>query len=166
MRVINQLFVIAMISLSVLPSLALATVKITNPEVFIRDQYANRLYKLCNEDIISDKTTSPDIYTNRLRDLINLDRKEAKGEEGRLDFDFWTNGNDCKLSAVKITSTYVDSSNSLRRIVIAKFKNMNTEEELHFYFEKINNNWQLDDVRSVKNNKWTLSILLKYGEAE
>jgi hypothetical protein len=48
-----------------------------------------------------------------------------------------------------------------RKVVVAKFANAGTPQELHFEFRRIDGRWLLDDVSSLKDNTWTLSKILK-----
>jgi hypothetical protein len=91
-----------------------------------------------------------------------LEKREAHGEVGRIDFDFWSNAQDWKLSEVKVTSVPVEGAAS-RRVVIAKFKNFGKPNEIHFYFTKTGRGWLLDDARALTDEPWTLSLILKYG---
>jgi hypothetical protein len=100
--------------------------------------------------------------TPRLKALFDLETHDANGEVGRLDFDYWTNAQDWKLSDVAVKGVPVESAKD-REVVIATFRNLGKKQEIHFYFEKIASRWLLDDVRSVTGETWTLSLILKYG---
>ena len=103
-----------------------------------------------------------DIYTARLASLFLLAKREAHGEVGRIDFDFWSNAQDWQLKDVSVTSVPVEGAPS-RQVVIAKFRNFDTPNEIHFYFVKTSRGWLLDDARSMLGETWTLSLILKYG---
>jgi len=103
-----------------------------------------------------------DIYTPRLAALFALDKKEAGGEVGRIDFGFWVNAQDWELHDVKVSALPVEGTKD-REVVVAKFKNIDRKEEIHFYFENGKDGWKLDDARSVGADAWTLSLILKYG---
>jgi hypothetical protein len=134
-------------------STADAATKIDDPAKFVKTVYATTVGK---------KPEPDDIYTPRLDALFKLDTKEAHGEVGRIDFDFWMNGQDGTVSGVTISKIPVENTTS-RQIIVAKFKNEQTPNEIHFYFEKTAAGWKLDDVRSVINDPWVLSLMLKYG---
>jgi hypothetical protein len=134
-------------------SAAQAATKIDDPLKFVTAVY---------KADVSKHPEPEDIYTPRLTALFALDTKEANGEVGRWDSDFWMNGQDGAISDVHITKADVDSAAG-RQIVIAKFKNFKTPNEVHFYFEKTAQGWKLDDVRSLLGDPWVLSIQLKYG---
>ena len=134
---------------------AWAGTKIDDPTKFVRATY---------EKLATDQNYAPpeDIYTPRLAGLFALEKKEAGGEVGRMDFEFWTNAQDWSLKDLKVTGEPVEGAMD-REIVTAKFKNTDRNEEIHFYFEKTKTGWQLDDARSLTQDGWTLSIILKYG---
>lgn len=129
--------------------------RIDDPAKFVIANYA----KIAKS---SDYQTPDDVYSPRLAALFALDQKEAGGEVGRLDFDPWTNAQDFKLSSVKVTTSPVESAPD-RETVTAKFNNLGTAEEIHFYFERTAAGWKIDDMRSAGKEAWTLSLILKYG---
>jgi len=131
---------------------AMAGTRIDDPAKFVASIYATTV----------DKKPEPeDIYTPRLAALFALDRKEAGGEVGRMDFDFWSNAQDSQLSDVKVRAVPLENAN--REVVIATFRNLGKKQEIHFYFEKTTEGWKLDDARSLAGESWTLSLILKYG---
>lgn len=130
-----------------------AATRIDDPVKFVKAIYTTTVGK---------KPEPDDIYSARLDALFKLDTKEAGGEVGRIDFDFWMNGQDGTISAVTISKVDVENTKD-RVIVVARFKNEKTPNEIHFYFEKTAAGWKLDDVRSVMNDPWVLSLMLKYG---
>jgi hypothetical protein len=137
---------------------AQAATRIDDPVKFVSALYAKM-------SIANPKTpyvAPEDIYTPRLAALFALESKEAGGEVGRMDFDFWSNAQDWELSAIKVSGQPVEGAKD-REVVIAKFKNLGRPEEIHFYFEKTAAGWQLDDARSLLGESWTLSLILKYG---
>lgn len=99
-----------------------------------------------------------DIYTTRLSELFRQDKKRAKGEVGCLDFDFWVNGQDWMITNLKVTKEIPGPD---RQIVSARFLNLKTPEEIHFEFQRVAGRWRLDEVRSVKAERWVLSQILK-----
>jgi len=136
--------------------LAGASTEITDPEKFVNDVY--KQYVAAQQ---SHKTyqAPEDIYTPRLAALFEKDRRLSKGEVGCIEIDFWVNGQDWKLSKVNVTSQSV-SGHADQKIVVAAFDNLRTPMELHFHFVQQKGKWLLDDVDSVKGDKWTLSKLL------
>jgi hypothetical protein len=141
------------------PAVSSAATKIDDPVKFVTATYA----KIGDAAKVGADTIPEDIYTPRLSALMALDQKEAGGEVGRLDFEFWTNSQDWQLADVKVTARSVENAKD-REVVIAKFKNTGHPEEIHFYFEKTKTGWLLDDAASVeKGSVWTLSLILKFG---
>lgn len=99
----------------------------------------------------------------RLSALIALDSREAGGEVGRLDGNYYTNSQDAKISNVTVTSHDVDNTKE-RKIVVVRFKNIDSMMENHLFFEHTKAGWVLDDLRYVDpKDGYTLSLLLKYG---
>ena|SRR5579862_2256819 len=132
-----------------------APLAINDPVSFVTDVYRNYVKA---QSTHGDYTPSESIFTSRLRKLIRDDRKKAKGEVGCLDFDFWVNGQDWTISKIDVRS---GTRSEDRWEVIAKFVNLGSPEEIHFDFQRINGRWLLDDARSVKNERWILSGILK-----
>ncbi len=130
-----------------------AATRIDDPVAFVKKVYATTVGKRPEPD---------DIYSDRLKALWDLDFKEAHGEVGRTDFDFWMNGQDGTISGVAISKQDVENGPG-RVIVVAKFKNEQTPNEIHFYFEKTAKGWKLDDARALMGDPWVLSLQLKYG---
>jgi hypothetical protein len=132
-----------------------ATPRITNPVNFVAEVYGHFLKAQS-----TDKSYEPpeDIFTTRLSKLILDDRKRAKGEVGCLDFDFWINGQDWTITNLSVTGGAAEKD---RQTVIARFQNLGTPEEIHFDFLRIDGRWLLDEVQSIKGDRWTLSAILK-----
>jgi hypothetical protein len=152
------LAIAAVVMLASVP--AQAATRIDDPVAFVTGVYA-KLHAA--EGAFGTNYQPPDdIYTPRLAALVALEMKDAGGEVGRLDFDFWVNGQDWVLSDVKVSGDLVPGAKD-RKVVVAKFKNCGNSETIQFYFEKTARGWKLDDVRSVEKDSWTLSLILKYG---
>lgn len=75
-----------------------------------------------------------------------------------MDFDFWVNGQDWKITHLTVTSA---DEGQERKTVIAKFLNTGEPQELRFDFRRNTGRWLLDDVKSVSAPPWTLSEILK-----
>ncbi|HYE29373.1 MAG TPA: hypothetical protein VD887_13315 [Allosphingosinicella sp.] len=107
------------------------------------------------------------VYSDRLRALFDDESRDAGGEIGRLDFDFWVNGQDSEIAAIEVTEEEVFGRPD-RRVVVARFTNFGEPQTNLFYFERIRGRWYLDDVRNLgrpgePGGGWTLSLLLRYG---
>lgn len=143
--------------ISVLPEVPApaATPPISNPVNFVTEVYGHFVKAQSGH---YDYTAPEDIYTARLRKLIQDDVKRAKGEVGCLDFDFWVNGQDWTITNLIVAS---GAAGKDQWTVIAKFRNSGDPEEIHFDFRRVEQRWLLDDVHSVKDPRWTLSEILK-----
>jgi hypothetical protein len=135
------------------PGPSTAGTNIEDPLKFVKTEYAT---------VVGKKPEPEDIYTPRLSALFDLDTKEAGGEVGRMDFDFWMNGQDGTISGVTVSKNDVENTRD-REIIVARFKNEKTPNEIHFYFERTAKGWKLDDARSTAGDPWVLSLILKYG---
>jgi len=106
------------------------------------------------------------VYSERLRALFALERREAGEELGRLDFDYWSSSQDDSINSVRVTEEEVFQAPD-RKVVIANFRNYDQPVTHHFYFERVGGRWFLDDVRHIGGGEndggWTLSVILKYG---
>lgn len=129
---------------------------VADPEAAIRACYA-----ALEQDKYGCAESLP--HSARLDALLALDLKEAGGEVGRLNGDYFINGQDGKITASQVTSFPVQGSKN-RRIVRARFKNMDQPMENLFYWEKdAAGRWVLDDVWAGGRDSFLLSIALKYG---
>ena len=101
----------------------------------------------------------PNLYSRRLQALIEADRNATPpGDVGHLDFDVFVNGQDWKLSKLRIVTL---SRSATRAQVRVNFVNMGTPSELVFDLIFENGAWSIDEVRSVGDKGWTLSDILK-----
>jgi len=139
---------------------AAAPTRIEDPAAFVRTVY-DRLAK-------DDNYAPPeDIYSPRLKALWAGEVRDAHGEVGRIDFDFWINAQDGKPRNVQIQTQPVEGRRD-RQIVTAKFgfQDGPEKETIRFYFERTAGVWKLDEVISAAagtQGAWTLSTILKYG---
>ena len=150
-RLRSTLATLALSSVLLLP----AASRIDDPKNFVSEVY-RRLMAAQSAD--SSYTAPEDIYTARLAKLIRDDKRKAKGEVGCLDFDFWVNAQDWKITRLTITSA---DEGPERKTVVAKFVNIDQPEEIHFDFRRESGRWLLDDAHSVRDPQWTLSEILK-----
>ncbi len=106
---------------------------------------------------------TPDaLYTPRLQALWADMRRDAGEEVGRVNFDVWINAQDSELSGFSFGGEPV-FGNPDRRIVIARFRNMDRDQTIAFYWERIDGRWRIDEIQSLGRDPWTLSVILKYG---
>ncbi|HEY1203681.1 MAG: DUF3828 domain-containing protein [Bryobacteraceae bacterium] len=133
-----------------------ASTRIDDPVAFVRGVYT---HYVAAQGRAQDYNAPRDIYTPRLSKLFEDDRKKAPaGEEGCLDFDYWVNGQDWRLTNIEVTEAMASQD---RKVVVAKFANAGKPQEIHFEFRRIDGRWLLDDVSSLKDMPWTLSRILE-----
>ena len=148
------MLLLAAMAVTGVPKLTAAT-RIDDPKSFVSGVYAKFIAAQTSH---ASYLPPDDIYTARLSKLLRDDRRKAKGEVGCLEFVFWTNGQDWKISDLAVAST---NEGSEKQTVIAKFLNLGHPQEIHVEFRREAKRWQLDDVRSALDRKWTLSEILK-----
>lgn len=134
---------------------------VTDPVVFIRS-----VYERTAED--GPDESAENIYSERLRGLFADERRDAGGEVGRLEFNFWTNAQDDDVKSADVGSQDVEGRPD-RRIVTASFVNIGRPSTIHYHFERAGGRWYLDDARNEGGKgqddwPWTLSLILKYGD--
>lgn len=148
-----KIWMLALAALLLILSPANAATRIDDPLAFVRGIYAH--WNMSQPD---------DIYTPRLKALMDLDEKEAHGEVGRAnDFSFWCDCQDGDVKKVAVKSWDISDAAPPRKIVEAKFKLEDEDRDIVFYFEKTKVGWKLDDVQRKGPQGWTLSLLCKYG---
>ena len=131
---------------------------ISDPEAAMRAFYT----------ALEKETPAPAIpWSARMEALFALDLKEAQaaGDEiGRVDFDYFINGQDGQIAKSVVTAHAVDGAPG-RRIVVVRFENFDMPQENHFYWQRdAAGAWTLDDVRSFgEDGGFVLSHLLQYG---
>jgi len=99
-------------------------------------------------------------YSARLRKLVASDQKEAKanGDAGKFDWDPIINGQDWKLSGLKVTLVSHDGDGA---VVDAKFRNLGTDQDIRFILVRENGKWAIDDIQSVNKPRWSMSKILE-----
>jgi hypothetical protein len=98
------------------------------------------------------------IYSTRLQALLDKDEKETpEGEVGRIDWDVFVNGQDWKLSELKITLV---SKTADRAQIRASFKNFGDANNILFDLVRENGAWRVDDVQNTLPPRWTMSKIL------
>src|SRR5215468_7829231 len=111
MKLISAVAVVCVLSIG---TAAAKPAAVTDPAAAMKALYA----KLEKDDYSTKLPLSA-----RLDALMALDTKEAHGEVGRLDGDYFTNSQDAKISDVTVTSHDVENSKE-RKVVVVKFKNI------------------------------------------
>jgi hypothetical protein len=147
---------IAGITLALMASAGHASpIKVSDPEKAMRQVYAA---------LEKDGKAIELPLSAQLDGLFKLDQRESTPDEvGRIDFDYFVNGQDSKITEPVVTSRTVENAPD-RRIVVVRFKNFDEEMENHYFWEKTKAGWVLDDVRFLDGQEgYTLSLVLKYG---
>jgi Protein of unknown function (DUF3828) len=145
---------LAVLAMIVTAAAASAT-NVADPETFVREVYRHI------EATAQQGSYAPpdDIYTPRLKALFEADRRKHVEEVGCIDFDFWSNSQDPSgIRDIRVTSRA--QSDPARRTVVATFT-LVRPMEIHFEFRRIEGKWLLDDVSSLKSERWTLSRMLR-----
>ncbi len=149
----------AVTALSISCALTLsAATRIDDPKAFVSDVY-RRLSAPRSGN--SSYTPPDDIYSARLAKLFRDDKRKAKGGVGCLEMFFWVNGQDWAIKDVTVTSA---DQGLDRKIVTAKFANIDRNEEIRFDFLRNGKRWLLDEVHSAAATPWTLSDVLKCSQ--
>lgn len=151
----------------------LAAPRPAEPQAIVADVYARLMLEQEKPPEMLDSYNPPDdLYTPALAKAFADEKRDAAGDLGRLDFFFWVNGQDWKLSDLSISERSVWRRPD-RRVVAVGFTNFGQENSLLFYFQKVGGRWLIDDVESLdvvegdEGHAWTLSLILKYArEAE
>ena len=105
-------------------------------------------------------------FSPRLRALFLDDETYAGGEVGRLDFNPFTGAQDDDIKRVDVGSEAVDGAPD-RKVVTAKFRNMDANQTITYFWERIGGLWYIDDIAGRTAGEptgWTLSLILKYGQ--
>jgi hypothetical protein len=100
----------------------------------------------------------PHIYSKRLQALIDKDEKEMpEGMVGRIDWDVFVDGQDWKLTELKIALV---SKSADKAQVRATFKNFDQRSNMLFDLVREDGNWRVDDVTKTIPPRWTMSKIL------
>ncbi len=116
-----------------------------------------RIYKIYQIDVLNPKPGH--VYSRRLQALIDKDRADTpEGYVGKIDWDVFVDGQDWKLSDLKIVLL---SQSDVRARVRAKLKNFGEPREIAFDLVRERGRWLIDDVQSMRQGaRWTMSKIL------
>ncbi|KAB7785081.1 DUF3828 domain-containing protein [Methylorubrum populi] len=107
----------------------------------------------------ADDINAVRFYARSLRVLYERDRREAKGEVGRLGFAFHVNGQDTEPDFTRsLTLTRLPGEGD-RAEVRATFRN-GGPQELRYVLLREDGAWKIANVRSLKDETWDLVALL------
>lgn len=107
------------------------------------------------------------VFSPRLRALFLDDETYADGEVGRLGFNPFSGASDDDIRGAAVASQDVDGASN-RKIVTARFRNMDVDQTITFFWERIGGLWYIDDIAgrtAGEPSGWTLSLILKYGHS-
>jgi Protein of unknown function (DUF3828) len=99
-----------------------------------------------------------DVYSKRLQALFDKDAAERpEGDEGRLDFDPFVDGQDWELSGLKISQVYRSGGEARVRAVFANF---GEPRNVVFNLVREDGRWRIDDIAETLPPRWILSKIL------
>jgi len=105
----------------------------------------------------TDQAELPHVFSKRLQALIDKDEKEAQGGVGRIDWDVFIDGQDWKLTELKIAPVSQTPSQAQVR---ATFKNFDKPSDLLFDLVLEDGHWRIDDIQKTLKPRWTMSKIL------
>jgi hypothetical protein len=135
---------------------------VADPRAFVAATYAR--YQASPNAPPADQAYA---YSPRLKGLFDAYEAWTRLHEdlvGALDFDWWTNAQDFRISHVVLRD--LNEGPDLRWI-IARFDNLDRHEEIRFRFVRDGGRWYLDDAMQGTGggeHGWTLSALLQSRE--
>jgi hypothetical protein len=95
------------------------------------------------------------VYSHRLQALIDFN---AEADPGKIDWDVFVNGNDWKLSELKIA---LISKSGSKAQVRARFFNFKDPQDMRFDLLREDGQWVIDEVSATKKgHRWTMSKIL------
>ncbi len=116
------------------------------------------IYRTYIADKGKDNPGLPHIYSKRLQALIDKDEKETpEGMVGRIDWDVFVDGQDWKLTELKIALV---SKSADKAEVRATFKNFGEPSNMLFDLVREDGHWRVDDVTKTLPPRWTMSKIL------
>ena len=107
----------------------------------------------------ADDINAVRFYARSLRTLYERDRREAKGEVGRLGFAFPINGQDTEPDFARSLTLARLPGEGGRAEVRATFRN-GGPQELRYVLLREDGAWKIANVRSLKGETWDLVALL------
>ena len=102
----------------------------------------------------------------RLLDAASANSKKINGPVQGIDFAWHMNAQDANDGWEKTARISEIKRADERASVRATFRNNNRDNELHYELVRENGRWQVDDVASVRGDKWVLSQMLMRGAKE
>lgn len=106
----------------------------------------------------TDDPGQPNVYSKRLQALVDKDERETpEGEVGRIDWDVFIDGQDWKLTGLKIALV---AKSAARAQVRATFKNFDHPCDMLFDLVLEDGHWRVDEVTKTLKPRWTMSKIL------
>ena len=134
-----------------------------DPVAYVRNIYASAAPGSRQHSADRGASSSDPDLTPRLRALFLDDEHYARGEVGRLEFNPYTGAQDDQISQLRVTARAVDGAPG-RRVVTARFHNIDTDQTVVYFFERLGGRWYIDDILYASPaGTWTLSLILRYG---
>lgn len=122
---------------------------VEDPRAFVQQRYSEYLRG-------SPRSLHLDDYASARLTALAYAADEAEGGEERLNFDWWVDGNDWRITGLSLRLER--SRDPARRTIVARFRNFARPVRLRFRFVRERGGWYLDEVASASG--WTLSALL------
>lgn len=137
---------------------------VTDPVAWVRGAYSTSGGA---EGQLSGGTYSSEpVFSPRLRALFRDDERYADGQVGRLGFNPFTGAQDDDIKQAAVVEHAVDGAAD-RKVVVARFQNMDASQVITYFFQRIAGRWYIDDIAGRQVGKdepsWALSLILKYG---
>ena len=105
----------------------------------------------------TDQAELPHVFSKQLQALIDKDEREAEGGVGRIDWDVFIDGQDWKLTELKIAPVSQTPSQAQVR---ATFKNFDKPSDMLFDLVLEEGHWRIDDIEKTLKPRWTMSKIL------
>lgn len=97
-------------------------------------------------------------YSTRLQGLVDKDEKETpEGMVGRIDWDVFVDGQDWRLSELKIEPVSQQAANAQIR---ATFINMGEQKNMLFELVREDGHWRIDEIEATLPPRWIMSKIL------
>ena len=97
-------------------------------------------------------------YSERLQALVDKDERETQeGMVGRIDWEVIVDGQDWRLSELKIESV---SQSAARAQIRATFKNFGEPRDILFDLVLEEGGWRIDEIQRTLRPRWIMSKIL------
>ena len=139
MKIANAITIAIVLSIAAAKAKPAKPVEVTDPAAAMKALYAK-----FEKDDYSTKLP----LSARLNALMALDTREAKGEVGRLDGDYYTNSQDAKVSDVTVTARNVENAPGRKVVVVlAGHRHRRISRNGAFWSKPGRGTWPIDTAR-------------------